>query len=222
LPDQLISELRLRASRPALPPALVRRRRLEQRFSGGIPWSVVLVSAGPGSGKTTAVASWLHGSADAASWLTLDEADNDLRTFWVDVLGALSAGDVLQAGSRLQDFVPAATFGAPEALLVRTGLAELPEPVMLVLDDVQHLRNAEVLDSLSTLIEHRPPQLRLVLVTRADPALRLHRLRAAGGLTEIRSEELAFTEDEAAELFALDGIHLTEDQLRVLLERTLG
>ena len=222
MPDQLISELRLRASRPALPPALVRRRRLEQRFSGGIPWSVVLVSAGPGSGKTTAVASWLHGSADAASWLTLDEADNDLRTFWVDVLGALSAGDVLPAGSRLQDFVPAATFGAPEALLVRTGLAELPEPVMLVLDDVQHLRNAEVLDSLSTLIEHRPPQLRLVLVTRADPALRLHRLRAAGGLTEIRSEELAFTEDEAAELFALDGIHLTEDQLRVLLERTLG
>jgi len=195
---------------------------LEQALSGGIPRSVVLVSAGPGSGKTTAVASWLHGSADATSWLTLDETDNDLRTFWADVLGALSSGDVLPAGSRLRDFVPAATFGAPEALRVRTGLAELPAPFVLVLDDVQLLQNAEVLDSLSTLIEHRPPQLRLVLVTRADPAVRLHRLRVAGGLTEIRSEDLAFTKDEAAELFALDGIELTEDQLRVLLDRTLG
>ena len=112
------------------------------------------------------------------------------------------SGDVLPADSRLRDFVPAATFGAPEALRVRTGLAELPRTGGVGAGRrASSLQNAEVLDSLSTLIEHRPPQLRLVLVTRADPAVRLHRLRVAGGLTEIRSEDLAFTKDEAAELF---------------------
>jgi len=61
-----------------------------------------------------------------------------------------------------------------------------------------------------------------VLVTRTDPALRLHRLRVNGGLTEIRSEDLAFTADEAAELFTRDGVDLNGDQLQALLLRTQG
>jgi LuxR family maltose regulon positive regulatory protein len=220
--DQFGSQLRLRASPPAIPPELVRRRRLEERLNGGSPRPVTLVSAGPGSGKTLAVASWVDAVPVASAWLSVDESDNDLRTLWSDVLGALALGAVLPADSALLQMVPAATFGPPEVLRVRAGLAELPGPVVLILDDVHHLRNGAVLDSISELIEHQPPGLRLVLVTRTDPAVRLHLLRVSGRLTEIRSQDLAFTADEAAELFALDGVDLTGDQLRVLLDRTQG
>jgi LuxR family maltose regulon positive regulatory protein len=220
--DQFAGQLRLRASPPTVPPGLVRRTRLEQQLGGGSPRPVTLLSAGPGFGKTLAVASWLERSAIAAVWLTVDDSDNDLRTFWSDVLGALAVSAAVPDDSPLREIAPATTFAAPEARQIRSGLAELPIPVVLVLDEVHQIRNPEVLDSLSSLIEHRPPPVRLVLITRADPQLRLHRLRVADGLTEIRSEDLAFTKDETAELLARSGLDLTDDQLRVLQDRTQG
>ena len=222
--DQFMSQLRLRATPPAVPPRLVRRPQLEALLSRGETQPVTLLSAGPGSGKTLTVASWLSGGAfrGVAAWLTVDDTDNDLATFWADVLGALTVAAVLPADSVLRDLVPAAAFGPTQALRVRAGLAELPVPVVLVLDDFQEITAAAVLDSLDRLIEHQSPNLRLVLLTRSDPALRLHRVRVGGGLAEIRSADLAFTEAEAAELFDRNDLTLTGEQVRVLLDRTQG
>ena len=121
-----------------------------------------------------------------------------------------------------REVVPTAGFGAREALLVRAGLAELPETVTLVLDDFHQINDRRVLESISQLLEHQPPQLRLVLITRSDPALRLHRLRVSGDLTDIRADDLAFTRDEAAELLHRNGLHPSPTQLGVLLDRTQG
>ena len=122
------------------------------------------------------------------AWLTVDETDNDLQAFWSDVLGALAIGGAVPADSALREVVPAAGFGAREALLVRAGLAELPGVVTLVLDDFHQITDRRVLESFGQLLEHQPPQLRLVLATRADPALRLHRLRVNGEVTDIRAD----------------------------------
>ena len=71
-----------------LPAAVDRRRllrgrwlRVESLLAGADPRPVTLLCAGPGSGKTLAVASWLAGDAyqDAVAWLTVDESDNDMR-----------------------------------------------------------------------------------------------------------------------------------------------
>ena len=79
-----------------------------------------------------------------------------------------------------------------------------------------------MLESVGQLLEQQPPQLRLVLATRADPALRLHRLRVAGDLTDIRADDLAFTTDEAAELLHRNGLGSAPTHLSVLLDRTRG
>ena len=219
-----MSQLRLRASPPAVPPGLVARARLDALLSRSATQPVTLLSAGPGSGKTLTVASWLGGDGfgGAAAWLTVDGTDNDLATFWADVLGALTVGAALPVDSALRELVPAAAFGPVQALQVRAGLAELPVPVVLVLDDFQEITGAAVLESLNNLIDHQPPNLRLVLVTRSDPALRLHRVRVSGGLAEIRAQDLAFTQTEAAELFDRSDLDLTTEQVRVLLDRTQG
>ena len=101
--DQFMSQLRLRATPPAVPPRLVRRPQLEALLSRGETQPVTLLSAGPGSGKTLTVASWLSGGAfrGGAAWLTVDDTDNDLATFWADVLGALTVAAVLPADSVL-------------------------------------------------------------------------------------------------------------------------
>jgi LuxR family maltose regulon positive regulatory protein len=92
--------------------------------------------------------------------------------------------------------------------------------VVLVLDDFNLIRNPEVLESIATLLDRQPSKLRLVLTTRADPVLPLHRLRVAGQLTEIRSRDLAFTLEESADLFVLEGFALTAEQLDDLYRRT--
>jgi len=221
--NQLASQLQLRASPPTVPPGLVRRLAVEALLTRGAAMPVTMVCAGPGSGKTLSVAAWLGGAGDrAAAWLTIDDTDNDLATFWADVLGALTVAAVLPADSALRDLAPAVGFGPAQALQVRAGLAELPGPVILVLDDFQEITGTAVLDSVNQLIDRQPPHLRLVLITRSDPALRLHRVRVSGGLAEIRAHHLAFDEAEATELFDRSDLDLTGDQVRVLYGRTQG
>ena len=58
-------------------------------------------------------------------------------------------------------------------------------PVVLVLDDVHLLHNAECRDALSVLADHVPAGSRLVLAGRDEPPLRIARLRAEGRLLEI-------------------------------------
>ena len=80
------------------------RPRLEDRLTAGAAGPVTLVSAGPGYGKTLTLASWARRAAApaAVAWLAVDETDNDLQTFWSDVLGALTIGDAVPADSALR------------------------------------------------------------------------------------------------------------------------
>ena len=222
--ERSIGFLRLRASPPAVPAGFVRRPRLEDRLTDGVAHPVTLVSAGPGYGKTLTLASWARPGVapGVVAWLTIDETDNDPRAFWSDVLAALTVGGALPPGSALLEVVPAAGFGPEQAHLIRAGLAELPTTVTLVLDDFHLIHDRRVLESVGQLLEHQPPHLRLVLATRADPALRLHRLRVNGHVTDIRAADLAFTEPETAELFDRNGMHLPPTPLGMLLDRTLG
>ena len=221
---QLPSLLTLKAVPPAVPPGLVRRPRLEERLTKGAMRPFTLVSAGPGAGKTLALASWVAAEVAPApvSWLSLDHSDNEPRTFWSDLLWALTASGAVPADSPLLDIIPAAGFGIDEALEVRSRLAELPGPIVLVLDDFHEITDDAVLTSFGQLVDHQPPQLRLVVLSRSDPDLRLHRLRLNGQLTEIRTRDLAFSEQETVELFDLEGIHLRAEQVDMLRSRTEG
>ena len=72
-------------------------------------------------------------------------------------------------------------------------------------------------------VEHLPENVHLVISSRSDPPLPLGRLRAMGEMNEIRTEELAFTEEEADCLLNEKmGLDIGPDDLSVLLERTEG
>ncbi len=221
---QFQSLVLLKSQAPAVPPGLVRRKRLDDRLSEGTAKSVTLVSAGPGSGKTLAVAAWIAAgrTPGPVAWLSLDITDNDPITFWTDLLQSLLGSGVIPEDNSLRDLIPAAAFGVVEAREVRIRLAELASPVVLVLDDFHEITDEQVLEAFGQLVDHLPDKVRLVLLSRADPMLRLHRLRVAGQLTEIRTGDLAFTEPETAELFDRQGIHLQKKQLGVLRSRTQG
>jgi LuxR family maltose regulon positive regulatory protein len=95
---------------------------------------------------------------------------------------------------------------------------------VLVLDDLHDITEAAVFEGLEFLLRHAPPQLRLVLATRLDPPLPLHRLRVSGQLVQLRAADLAFTVAEVAELLGAGDAQpgLSEDDLALLQARTEG
>ena len=222
--EQISGLLRLRASPPMVSSGFVVRERLGERLTAAVDHPVTLISAGPGYGKTLTLASWSHLTSNSGrvAWLSIDETDNDVRAFWTDVLGALAIAGALPTSDALREMLPTTGFGVREALLVRAALTELPGVVTLVLDDFHLITDPRVQESVGQLLEHQPPQLRLMLVTRSDPPLRLNRLRVNGDLTDIRADDLAFTRDETVELLHRNGIHPTEHQVDCLLDRTQG
>src|SRR6185437_14601647 len=96
-------------------------------------------------------------------------------------------------------------------------------PLVLVLDDYHLITSAQVHASVAALLDRCPPQLHLVLITRADPPLPLSRLRVRGELAELRAEHLKFSLDEAREFFGDRlGTQLSEQDVLRLLARTEG
>ena len=223
MPEPLINLLRLRTTPPAVPPGFLERPRLDEKLTAATSRALTLLCAGPGHGKTLTLASWVrHRSRGNVAWLALDDTDNDPQAFWFDLLGALAISDAVPINSPLRDLVPAARFNTEATMLISTGVAALAEPVVLVLDDFHAITDGRVLRSLERLLDHQPQQLHIILATRSDPPLRLQRRRVAGELTDIRADDLAFTETETGKLLAGNGIHLTGSQLGALLDRTRG
>ena len=101
-------------------------------------------------------------------------------------------------------------------------LSGVSNDVVVVLDDYHVIDARDVLDGMAFLLEHLPPQIHLVIASRADPALPLARLRGRGELVEIRAADLRFTPEEAAYLNGVMRLGLTAEDVTALEGRTEG
>ncbi|HVS41292.1 MAG TPA: AAA family ATPase, partial [Candidatus Dormibacteraeota bacterium] len=183
---------------------------------------VTVVSAPPGSGKTLLLRTWIdrESLSQPVAWVTVDRGERDAQHFWGTVIDALrrAVGDACVA--RLASS-PGFDGGAVIERLLRD-LLSLPQRAVLVIDDLHALSSTGAMAQLEVLVTRMPPTLHLVLATRHDPRLGLHRLSLAGDVTAIRATELRFTPEEARLLLDASGIALTDADLAILHERTEG
>jgi LuxR family maltose regulon positive regulatory protein len=207
---------------PERPRFMVPRPRLFERLSWRSQTPVTLVVGPAGSGKTQLVASWTASeSTDAATvWVTLEDDDGPDWAFWAYVVGALRRAGALTSRSPMPS--PGATVDRSFLIRLAAELSEAHGRVVLILDGVSSLTGGQWAADLEFVVRHSSPLLRLVLVGRWDPPLPLHRYRLAGQLNEVRSADLAFTVDEAAQLLRLHGVELGAAGLSALLEHTEG
>ena len=76
---------------------------------------------------------------------------------------------------------------------------------------------------MTDLVERWPAQTaQLVLASRSDPQLRLHRLRMAGELCELRDRDLYFSLAESGDLLANFGVQVGAGDLALLHQRSEG
>jgi len=199
---------------------VVLRPVLFERLSAAAPGTVTLVCAPAGSGKTVLLRSWAAQIEEAVAWVTVERGERDSQRFCLHVIDALAdaAGDDM-----IERVSPAPGFAGPvvvERLLAQ--LERLEEPVQMVIDDLHELHSGDALTWLETLLARLPAQVRVVLATREEPALGLHRLRLAGELTELRAPELRFSLDETRALFGAGDVTLPDSATASLHERTEG
>jgi LuxR family transcriptional regulator, maltose regulon positive regulatory protein len=210
---------------PAARAQLVERPRLLEQLDGvrAEGCRAALISAPAGSGKTTLVAQWLSRLNWPVGWVSLDARDNQPARFFAYLISALQMA-VPGAGSEplalLQ--LPGADLEEVVTLLVND-LSEAPGPFVLVVDDCHTITNPVLHHALGFLVEAQPPQMRLVLLSREDPAIQLARLRARGQLVELRQDDLRFTAQETAAFLNQGmGLSLTVEQIKALEARTEG
>ncbi|WP_028642344.1 LuxR C-terminal-related transcriptional regulator [Nocardioides sp. URHA0020] len=202
--------------RPAAHPAhLILRPRLHQLLAPETLAAVTLVVAPAGSGKTSLLATWVAGLDLPHAWLSLDETDRDPVQLWRGILAALEGiapGCAVSVADRFRR-------GGQLTAAVGALLDELEErdlgPRVLVIDDLQLVDDDEVVvSSLALFVQHLPTWLRVVIASRHEPRLPVHRLRARGQLGEVHFAELRFTPDEALAVLGRLVPELGQDQAR--------
>lgn len=212
---------------PGVRAGAVDRRRLIDRLHRGLNGRLTLVSAPPGFGKTTLLAEW---SAELATqerriaWLSLDEGDNDLATFWTYVVSALQR--VLPGfGADVLPILQAPPLPPIQTILdpLVNDLVAASQPAILLLDDFHVIQASEIHDSVAYLVDRMPPGMHLVISSRADPMLPLSRLRVRGELSEVRASDLRFSPDEAASFLNQSmALNLSAQDVSALESRTEG
>ena len=184
---------------------------------------MTIISAPAGSGKTSLLRAWAGrpGPPRRLAFVQVQRDQHDAQQFWLALLGAVRHATGASSDAEL----PAATpgFNAPAmADRVLSELADAPHGVTLVIDDLHELHSPEASAQLTRLLTNLPPQVHAILTTRHDTRLRLHLLRLAGELAEIRAADLRFSERETRELLDAAGIALSDSGVTLLHQRTEG
>ena len=184
---------------------------------------MTVISAPAGSGKTSLLRAWAGGPGQPGrlAVLQVQRDQHDAQQFWLALLGVVRQATGADSGAE----PPAATpdFNAPAmAGRVLAELAEAPGGVTLVVDDLHELTSPDALAQLTRLLVNLPPGVHAILTMRHDLRLRLHQLRLAGELAEIRAADLRFSERETREFLDASGIALSAAGAALLHQRTEG
>jgi LuxR family maltose regulon positive regulatory protein len=181
---------------------------------------VTIISAPAGSGKTSLLHAWADrpGQDRRVAFVSVMPGLHDAKQFWLVLLGEVRAAT---GGAERSPAAPG--FNGPAMVdKVLSELVESGEPMVLIVDDVHELSSAEATEQLAALLTDLPPNAHAIVATRRDLPLRLHQLRLAGELAEIRAGQLRFTEKETRTLLVASGITLPDPLVATLHQRTEG
>jgi LuxR family transcriptional regulator, maltose regulon positive regulatory protein len=204
-------------------PRLIGRGDLLAALDSAAARKVTIISAPAGSGKTSLLRAWADGPGRSRRLAVVQVRRDqiDAQDLWLALLETVQR--VCGAPGAAQAPVPTPEFNAPAMVgRVLSELADAGGDIVVVIDDLHELNSPETLGQLTRLLTNLPPGVHALLTTRRDLPLRLHQLRLAGELAEIRAADLRFTERETRELLATSGIELSQAGVALLHQRTEG
>jgi LuxR family transcriptional regulator, maltose regulon positive regulatory protein len=206
--------LQTRLYRPQLPGSLLARSRVVEMLDFAPQKVLSLIIAPAGFGKTTLVSSrldemlcpgdQLKPDCLPSAWLTIDESDNNFTLFLRHFIAAVRKifPEALPESYKL-------IYNASEidleliSLILTNEIAAISQRFVMVLDDFHRADCPQLLELLSRWTKHWPLPLHLVIISRTQPPLYLSGLKSQGKINDIRSRDLRFSPQEAADFICL-------------------
>jgi LuxR family transcriptional regulator, maltose regulon positive regulatory protein len=206
-----------------LPTTLVDRPALHDRLTAGAARRLTVVVGSAGAGKSVLLSSWAAARPPGVtSWLSCDEADASPVRFWAGFIEAPRAIDPGFGADAAELLAMDGAMSADVTASIANDAARLPAGSVIVVDDF-HTAAPAVAAEMTSLVDRWPAETaQLVLASRIDPPLRLHRLRMAGELCELRDRDLYFSLADSGDLLANFGVHVAEADLALLHRRSEG
>jgi len=209
---------------PSQRPAFVLRDRLYQKIRMGLEIKMTAVIAPAGFGKTTLVVDWLNNQDMVAAWYSLDETDNLPARFFAYLVAAIQSVEpdfARNLALSLNEANPPETANLIPVII--NELTTIKQPLLIVLDDFHVISNEHLLAAVESIVNNLPAGAHLLLTSRDEPILPLHRWRVRGQLNEIRAEDLRFTQAEASQFFDTTmSLNLAQNVVSELEKRTEG
>ena len=201
-------------------PGLLRRDDVLVTLDRATEKKVTVISAPPGSGKTSLLRTWSDRSSQdrRVAFVSVRRDQQDAQQFWLAVL------DAIRSSGATDDRTRAAPPAFEGDAMIDTIVSELAEQasVVLIIDDLHELNSPDALTQLEDLLARLPGSARVVLSSRRDLPIRLHQLRLADEVAEIRAADLRFTVRETRQLLAASGVSLSDTGSAALHQRTEG
>jgi ATP/maltotriose-dependent transcriptional regulator MalT/DNA-binding SARP family transcriptional activator len=204
---------------------IVRRDRLAARLDDALEAGHVIMTAGPGSGKTTILEQALGGRAIA--WLSCSPADRSPGALLMRLITAIAdaapgASDAF--AEQLARGLDSVDLTAATDELIAELSRLLIDPLVVVVDDGEQLEGAsDSLSLLENLIRAEVPALHVAVASRRVLELRVAKLRASGQVTELAATDLAFDAEECEALLrARTGAEPSPRDVDRVMELTEG
>ena len=176
-----------------LPGVHLERERLLEQLDAAVELPVTLVCAPTGWGKTVLATSWLQAGRLHGRTAYVRFEPNCGAAAWRQITSAFTA-----AGIALD----------PATYAWNNG--RLHERAVVVLDDLHNVTNRTVLRRIERLMTRLGERISFLLLARSEPPLSLYRWRVRGQLTELRSDHLAFSQEEVAGLAERFDVRLVQ------------
>ena len=186
---------------PTVDEPLERPRLIEHLGKSLQQFSATLVTARAGMGKTDLAADFAGRSDYCVAWYKVETADGDWKIFSSYLASSLNQNCAEIDASK---FDPGKTSvsSASEVLAEQFNIAADEKPILIVLDDVHSVFDAEWFAEFFTgFVPSLVPNVHLLMIARALPSLPLWRLRSKQVLGVMDEKLLAFSTDETIELF---------------------
>ncbi len=214
---------------PVASQPLIARTRLTTLLNDTLHRRLTLVCAPAGFGKSTLLAEWVRSlpappDGPFVAWVSLDEDDDNPARFGEYFITALSRafpGIGAQALEHLHA-PEGPTMQMVQTVLINS-LVQSEAEYLVVLDDYHHITDPAIHNSLVYLLDHLPPNVHMIVLSRLEPPLHLSRLRARGWLLEVRTDDLRCTAEEGIRFLKYTaGVDLPDHESLQVIRRTEG
>jgi LuxR family maltose regulon positive regulatory protein len=199
-----------------------KRSRLNCLFTEAMKYPLIMVCAGAGYGKTTAVHDFVQEYQTTTVWVQLSERDNVGGRFWENFSHSMTYFNSTLFATSIKElgFPDTAEKLKQYLTLIRDHTDKMRR--IIVFDDCHCIENPAVIRFVEEAIRNLPIGTTLVLISRSTPSINIAGLVSGDHVFNVSEDELRFTENELAQYFRGQDISLKPDSLRKIMQDTEG